>query len=113
MRTIKLKLKVVIFVYIVFTNKNKSYPFQVLREHNFDSSVLKRRSVPDEDPRARTAAQVALWTNHRVMEWLRTVDLSEYAPNLRGSGMAEQHRGVSLISIYNFIKENFIVSIYC
>lgn len=30
---------------------------------------------------------VALWTNHRVMEWLRTVDLSEYAPNLRGSGV--------------------------
>jgi hypothetical protein len=28
-----------------------------------------------------------LWTNHRVMEWLRTIDLSEYAPNLRGSGV--------------------------
>ncbi|KAK8402538.1 hypothetical protein O3P69_000746 [Scylla paramamosain] len=60
---------------------------QVLREHNFDPSVLKRRSVPDEDPSTRTAAQVSLWTNHRVMEWLRTVDLSEYAPNLRGSGV--------------------------
>lgn len=31
--------------------------------------------------------EVALWTNHRVMEWLRSVDLSEYAPNLRGSGV--------------------------
>jgi len=31
--------------------------------------------------------QVALWTNHRVMEWLRAVDLSEYAPNMRGSGV--------------------------
>jgi hypothetical protein len=30
---------------------------------------------------------VALWTNHRVMEWLRTIDLSEYAPNMRGSGV--------------------------
>ena len=30
---------------------------------------------------------VVLWTNHRVMEWLRTIDLSEYAPNLRGSGV--------------------------
>ncbi|XP_042206536.1 uncharacterized protein LOC121855582 isoform X4 [Homarus americanus] len=60
---------------------------QVLREHNFDPSVLKRRSVPDEGQRTRTAAEVALWTNHRVMEWLRTVDLSEYAPNLRGSGV--------------------------
>lgn len=28
-----------------------------------------------------------LWTNHRVMDWLRSVDLSEYAPNLRGSGV--------------------------
>ena len=30
---------------------------------------------------------VVLWTNHRVMEWLRTIDLSEYAPNMRGSGV--------------------------
>jgi len=32
-------------------------------------------------------AEVVLWTNHRVMEWLRNIDLSEYAPNLRGSGV--------------------------
>lgn len=31
--------------------------------------------------------EVMLWTNHRVMEWLRSIDLSEYAPNLRGSGV--------------------------
>jgi hypothetical protein len=30
--------------------------------------------------------QVASWTNHRVMEWLKAIDLAEYAPNLRGSG---------------------------
>ena len=29
---------------------------------------------------------VATWTNHRVMEWLKAIDLAEYAPNLRGSG---------------------------
>ncbi|XP_063720959.1 liprin-beta homolog isoform X3 [Symsagittifera roscoffensis] len=28
-----------------------------------------------------------LWTNHRIMDWLRSIDLSEYAPNLRGSGV--------------------------
>ena len=28
-----------------------------------------------------------LWTNGRVTEWLRLVDLAEYAPNLRGSGV--------------------------
>ncbi|KAF2356193.1 Sterile alpha motif domain [Trinorchestia longiramus] len=77
---------------------------QVLREHDFDSSVLLRRSnssPPSRDGGANNnnnnnnnnaravggAAEVCLWTNHRVMEWLRTVDLSEYAPNLRGSGV--------------------------
>ena len=34
-----------------------------------------------------TPELVALWTNNRVMEWLRTANLSEYAPNLRGSGV--------------------------
>lgn len=34
-----------------------------------------------------TPAEIAQWTNHRVMEWLRSVDLAEYAPNLRGSGV--------------------------
>lgn len=32
-------------------------------------------------------ADVLLWTNGRVTEWLRLVDLAEYAPNLRGSGV--------------------------
>jgi len=59
---------------------------QVLRDNNFEPNCLKRRSLPD-DPRPPTAQDVALWTNHRVMEWLRVVDLAEYAPNLRGSGV--------------------------
>lgn len=33
------------------------------------------------------SSEVALWSSHRVMEWLRSIDLSEYAPNLRGSGV--------------------------
>lgn len=32
-------------------------------------------------------AEISQWTNHRVMEWLRSADLAEYAPNLRGSGV--------------------------
>lgn len=32
-------------------------------------------------------SEVVQWSNHRVMEWLRVVDLAEYAPNLRGSGV--------------------------
>lgn len=58
---------------------------KVLRDNNFEVNCLKRRSLPD-DPHPPTAQDVALWTNHRVMEWLRVVDLAEYAPNLRGSG---------------------------
>ncbi len=38
-------------------------------------------------PLQNIPGEVLLWTNHRVMEWLRTIDLSEYAPNLRGSGV--------------------------
>lgn len=34
-----------------------------------------------------TPSEVVQWSNHRVMEWLRSVDLAEYAPNLRGSGV--------------------------
>ena len=32
-------------------------------------------------------SEVAVWSSHRIMEWLRSIDLSEYAPNLRGSGV--------------------------
>lgn len=46
-------------------------------------------------------AEISQWTNHRVMEWLRSVDLAEYAPNLRGSGV---HGGlmVKLSSVHTF-----------
>ncbi|XP_071043607.1 liprin-beta-1 isoform X6 [Parasteatoda tepidariorum] len=60
---------------------------QLLREKGFDPHCLIRRSLPDETSKSYTPELVALWSNHRVMEWLRTVDLSEYAPNLRGSGV--------------------------
>nr|XP_014283461.1 liprin-beta-1 isoform X4 [Halyomorpha halys] len=54
---------------------------QVLRKESFDPHCLVRRSDPEAEER------VELWTNHRVMEWLRAIDLAEYAPNLRGSGV--------------------------
>ncbi|KAG8202025.1 hypothetical protein JTE90_010396 [Oedothorax gibbosus] len=59
---------------------------QVLREKGFNPHCFIRRSLPEES-KIYTPELVALWSNHRVMEWLRTVDLSEYAPNLRGSGV--------------------------
>lgn len=50
--------------------------------------------MPD-DPANPTPNQVAVWTNHRVMEWLRAVDLSEYAPNMRGSGASFRYIYIS------------------
>ena len=57
---------------------------QVMREHNWNPECLIRRSGTEEE---NTQKQVHLWTAHRVMEWLRLVDLAEYAPNLRGAGV--------------------------
>lgn len=54
---------------------------QLLREQNFNPDCLIRRL--DENNRDK----VVFWTSHCIMEWLRLVDLSEYAPNLRGSGV--------------------------
>lgn len=56
----------------------------VLRLNNFDPQCLRRRPSGDD---ILDKSEVMLWTNHRVMEWLRSIDLSEYAPNLRGSGV--------------------------
>ena len=55
----------------------------VLRLKEFSPHCLRRRPSGDE---CLDKSEVILWTNHRVMEWLRSIDLSEYAPNLRGSG---------------------------
>ncbi|XP_025088369.1 liprin-beta-1-like isoform X2 [Pomacea canaliculata] len=62
---------------------------QILRLNAFNPSCLRRRPFPEElnQPIQNQPGEVMLWTNHRVMEWLRTIDLSEYAPNLRGSGV--------------------------
>lgn len=46
---------------------------------------LSFRSLPGQ--RNPSPSEVIQWSNHRVMEWLRAVDLAEYAPNLRGSGV--------------------------
>lgn len=79
---------------------------QVMRANAWNPECLIRRSGGgaatisaiidgDADTEAAAAAaaqpadtkQVHLWTAHRVMEWLRSVDLAEYAPNLRGAGV--------------------------
>ncbi|XP_051580251.1 liprin-beta-1-like isoform X2 [Myxocyprinus asiaticus] len=64
---------------------------QVLRLNNYDPNCLRRR--PSDENNA-SPAEISQWTNHRVMEWLRSVDLAEYAPNLRGSGV---HGGLMVL----------------
>ncbi|XP_074023502.1 liprin-beta-1 [Numenius arquata] len=64
---------------------------QVLRINNFEPNCLRRRP---SDENNITPSEVTQWTNHRVMEWLRSVDLAEYAPNLRGSGV---HGGLMVL----------------
>ncbi|ELU16424.1 hypothetical protein CAPTEDRAFT_227812 [Capitella teleta] len=67
---------------------------QVLRENDFNQNCLKRRPAPDDGQLQNCPEEVSLWTNHRVMEWLRSIDLSEYSPNLRGSGV---HGGLMVL----------------
>ncbi|XP_054609543.1 liprin-beta-1-like isoform X2 [Dunckerocampus dactyliophorus] len=64
---------------------------QVLRLNCFEPNCLRRRP---SDENHMSPADVCQWTNHRVMEWLRSVDLAEYAPNLRGSGV---HGGLMVL----------------
>uniref|UniRef100_A0A3Q1HWJ1 SAM domain-containing protein n=1 Tax=Anabas testudineus TaxID=64144 RepID=A0A3Q1HWJ1_ANATE len=61
----------------------------VLHVNKFNPNCLKRR--PSNEV---SKVEVVQWSNHRVMEWLRSVDLAEYAPNLRGSGV---HGGLIML----------------
>nr|XP_015193775.1 PREDICTED: liprin-beta-2 isoform X9 [Lepisosteus oculatus] len=72
----------------------------ILHVNNFNANCLRRRPA-DENKVCVCMAQnksspleVMQWSNHRVMEWLRSVDLAEYAPNLRGSGV---HGGLIIL----------------
>ncbi|XP_073687409.1 liprin-beta-2b isoform X2 [Garra rufa] len=63
----------------------------VLHVNKFNPNCLKRRPG---DENMTSPSEVVQWSNHRVMEWLRSVDLAEYAPNLRGSGV---HGGLIIL----------------
>uniref|UniRef100_A0A8D0ASZ2 PPFIA binding protein 2 n=1 Tax=Sander lucioperca TaxID=283035 RepID=A0A8D0ASZ2_SANLU len=63
----------------------------VLHVNKFNSHCLKRRPGNENH---FSPSDVVQWSNHRVMEWLRSVDLAEYAPNLRGSGV---HGGLVML----------------
>ncbi|KAM8815786.1 liprin-beta-2 isoform 8-T8 [Rhynchonycteris naso] len=63
----------------------------VLHVNTFNPHCLHRRPA---DESHLSPSEVVQWSNHRVMEWLRSVDLAEYAPNLRGSGV---HGGLIIL----------------
>uniref|UniRef100_A0A671KTA8 PPFIA binding protein 2 n=1 Tax=Sinocyclocheilus anshuiensis TaxID=1608454 RepID=A0A671KTA8_9TELE len=63
----------------------------ILHVNKFNPNCLKRRPG---DENKTSPSEVVQWSNHRVMEWLRSVDLAEYAPNLRGSGV---HGGLIIL----------------
>nr|XP_058161779.1 liprin-beta-2 isoform X5 [Dasypus novemcinctus] len=63
----------------------------VLHVNKFNPHCLHRRPADESNP---SPSEVVQWSNHRVMEWLRSVDLAEYAPNLRGSGV---HGGLIIL----------------
>jgi len=58
-----------------------------MRRLSWDAEGLIRRSTKLSENTSTDKESVDLWTAHRVMEWLKTIDLSEYAPNLRGAGV--------------------------
>ncbi|CAH0721538.1 unnamed protein product, partial [Brenthis ino] len=96
---------------------------QVLRENNFNPETMIRRA-PETEPveveseaggvggvggngssggaggpggvggDGAATAEIARWSSHRVMQWLKEIDLAEYAPNLRGAGV---HGGLMLL----------------
>ncbi|XP_071974745.1 liprin-beta-2 isoform X8 [Engystomops pustulosus] len=63
----------------------------VLHANKFNANCLRRRPADENNI---SPSEVVQWSNHRVMEWLRSVDLAEYAPNLRGSGV---HGGLIIL----------------
>ncbi|XP_049293569.1 uncharacterized protein LOC125769135 isoform X4 [Anopheles funestus] len=73
---------------------------QLMRSEKWNPDCLIRRPL-QVDLNAKD--DVRLWTSQRVHEWLRAVDLAEYAPNLRGSGV----HGALMIFEVKFTAELF------
>ncbi|GBP56936.1 Liprin-beta-2 [Eumeta japonica] len=68
---------------------------QVLRDNEFSPDTMIRRAAEGEGGGDDTTpGELARWSSHRVMQWLKEIDLAEYAPNLRGAGV---HGGLMLL----------------
>lgn len=78
----------------------------MLRNNNFDPECLIRRSNINKN---NDDCNLSLWTTHRVMEWLCSVNLAEYASNLRGSGKIKMYLLITIkIIITKIINFNLI-----
>ncbi|XP_058065636.1 uncharacterized protein LOC131215264 [Anopheles bellator] len=73
---------------------------QLMRHEKWHPECLVRRPLP---PDSTVKDDVRLWSSLRVHEWLRAVDLAEYSPNLRGSGV----HGALMIFEVKFTAELF------
>uniref|UniRef100_A0A182P7N2 SAM domain-containing protein n=1 Tax=Anopheles epiroticus TaxID=199890 RepID=A0A182P7N2_9DIPT len=73
---------------------------QLMRSEKWNPDCLIRRTMQLS---LDAKDDVRLWTSQRVHEWLRAVDLAEYAPNLRGSGV----HGALMIFEVKFTAELF------
>ncbi|CAH2092193.1 unnamed protein product [Euphydryas editha] len=70
---------------------------QVLRDNKFNPETMIRRAPEADQSEAQSeeaSGELARWSSHRVMQWLKEIDLAEYAPNLRGAGV---HGGLMLL----------------
>lgn len=95
---------------------------QLLREIDYDLSFLIRRpaentfsTILDNGSNSNLEVtctvhpgEVCRWTQHQVMEWLRRIELPEYASNIRGSGihgaliiLEDRFNASSLASVLN------------
>lgn len=53
----------------------------VLRIIKYDRQTLAMRRLQSEN----VDADPIVWTNHRFIRWARSIDLGEYADNLKGN----------------------------
>lgn len=63
--------------------KTKSFLFlgiHVLRIIKYDRQTLAMRRLQSEN----VDADPIVWTTHRFIRWARSIDLGEYADNLKG-----------------------------
>lgn len=70
---------------------------ELLRRLEFDKRVLTERRNRSKE----TNTDLVVWTNEQVINWVKSIDLEEYAGNLKNSGI----HGAVLVLDHNFTAE--------